>query len=57
MLYSLIFRIIRYKSRVGLYRRERERGAETCIFVEQRRKGNSGMGCWGGGGGSRKVMG
>ena len=24
MLYSLIFRIIRYKSRVGLHRRERE---------------------------------
>ena len=36
-MYSLIFRIVRYKSRVGLYRRER--GAEICIFVGgQRRK-------------------
>ena len=43
VLYSLIFRILRYKSRVYRTVGERE-GVETCIFVEQRKKGNMGTG-------------
>ena len=41
MLYSLIFRIIRYKSRVGLYRRERE-GLKHAYLWNRGERGTAG---------------